>query len=134
MRDILSGHGRQFVVYVTGGVLSALTDIAAMQLLIERGVHYGLATSAGFALGLLVNYAFHAKLTFSASGDPRSFLRYLCVVGINYLFTLACVALSVALLDQPLPGKVASLPIVALNGFVLGKYWIFRQRTPRPSN
>lgn len=126
MIEFLLGHRRQIMVYLVGGVLSALADIGAMQLLITRGIHYTVATSAGFALGLLVNYAFHAKLTFRASGNAASFLRYLCVVGLNYAFTLGCVALSVALLDQALPGKIASLPLVALNGFVLGKYWIFR--------
>jgi hypothetical protein len=39
---------------------------------------------------------------------------------------MACVALSVSLLDSPLAGKLASLPLVALNGYVLGKYWIFK--------
>lgn len=126
MRDFLLGHRRQFALFVVGGVLSALADIGAMQLLIARGVHFSVATSAGFALGLLVNYAFHAKLTFRESGNATSFLRYLCVVGLNYAITLGCVALSVHLLGQALPGKIASLPVVAINGFLLSKYWIFR--------
>jgi hypothetical protein len=36
------------------------------------------------------------------------------------------VALSVQLLDAALPGKLLSLPLVALSGFVLGKYWIYK--------
>lgn len=48
------------------------------------------------------------------------------MVGLNYGLTLGCVALSVALLDQALAGKIASLPLVAISGFVLGKYWIYR--------
>jgi putative flippase GtrA len=124
--EYLLGHRRQIALYLLGGVLSALADIGTMQLLITRGLHYTLATSAGFAIGLLVNYAFHAKLTFRTAGNARSFARYLCVVGLNYGLTLGCVALSVALLDQALAGKIASLPLVAISGFVLGKYWIFR--------
>lgn len=126
MREFLLGHRRQFALFVAGGLISALADIGAMQLLIWRGIHYSLATSVGFALGLLVNYAFHATLTFRESGNASSFLRYLCVVGLNYAITLGCVALSVQLLGQALPGKIASLPVVAINGFVLSKYWIFR--------
>jgi hypothetical protein len=34
--------------------------------------------------------------------------------------------MSVALLGIPLAGKLVSLPVVALNGFVLSKYWIFK--------
>jgi putative flippase GtrA len=124
--DKLLAHWRQFSVFVAGGVLCALVDIGLMQALIHTGVHYASATTAGFAAGLLVNYAFHSRVTFAQAATPTNFVRYLCVVGINYLLTMACVALSVSLLDSPLAGKLASLPLVALNGYVLGKYWIFK--------
>ena len=101
-------------------------DIGMMQALLLQGSHYTLAASAGFALGLVVNYAFHAKLTFRASGNAWSPLRYLCLVAVNYGLTLACVALAGQLLGGPMPGKLLSLPLVAVNGFLVGKYWIFR--------
>jgi putative flippase GtrA len=124
--DKLLAHWRQFAVFITGGVICALVDIGLMQALIGAGVHYASATTAGFAAGLLVNYAFHSRVTFAQAATPANFMRYLCVVGINYLLTMACVALSVSLLGLPLAGKLASLPLVALNGYVLGKYWIFK--------
>jgi putative flippase GtrA len=124
--DKLRAHRRQFSLYLAGGLLCALVDVGLMQLLLAAGAHYAGATSAGFAAGLLVNFAFHSRVTFAAAATPGSFARYLCVVGINYLITLACVALAAALLARPLGGKLASLPLVALNGFVLGKYWIFK--------
>lgn len=117
---------RQFAVFVTGGAVCALVDVGLMQLLSAAGVHFASATTAGFAAGLLVNYAFHSRVTFAAAATPANFMRYLCVVGVNYLLTMACVALSVALLGMPLPGKLVSLPLVALNGFMLSKYWIFK--------
>lgn len=117
---------RQFLVFVAGGVLCALIDIGLMQLLIGAGVDYRAATSAGFAAGLLVNYAYHAKLTFRAQAGTRNFARFLCVVALNYLLTMACVAISVAWIGEALPGKLLSLPLVAVNGFLLSKYWTFR--------
>ncbi|MDT1843052.1 GtrA family protein, partial [Acinetobacter baumannii] len=45
---------------------------------------------------------------------------------INYLLMLACVALAAALLDNPLAGKLVSLPIVAINGYLLSKHWIYK--------
>lgn len=125
MRRLLL-HRRQFGVFVAGGLLSALADIGLMQLLVAAGAHYAAATTAGFAAGLVVNYAFHSRVTFQAASTPASFARYLCLVGLNYVLTLACVALAVALRLPPLAGKIVSLPLVALNGFVLGKYWIFK--------
>jgi putative flippase GtrA len=122
----LLAHWRQFALFVSGGLLCALVDIGLMQALISGGVHYASATTAGFGAGLLVNYAFHSRITFEQAATPFNFMRFMCVVGINYLLTMACVSLSVALLGSPLPGKIFSLPLVALNGFLLGKYWIFK--------
>lgn len=122
----LLAHRRQFAVFVAGGLLCALVDVGLMQALIAAGIHFASATTAGFAAGLLVNYAFHSRVTFEASATPFNFARYLCVVGINYLLTMGFVSMSVALLANPLAGKLVSLPLVALNGFVLSKYWIFK--------
>jgi putative flippase GtrA len=121
----------QFLIYLAGGVLCALVDIGVMQLMVRSGTAYQLATSAGFASGLLLNYAYHARLTFRSKASSTNFLRYMCVVAANYLLTLACVAAAVALLDikvatSSLIGKVVSLPIIAINGYLLGKYWIFK--------
>ncbi len=116
----------QLLRYLAGGVLSALLDIGLMQLLLARGAAPAAAASAGFLAGLLLNYAFHARVTFGRLASPAGFARFLCLVGLNYLLTLACVALAVALGLPALAGKLLSLPLVAANGFLLGKYWIFR--------
>jgi hypothetical protein len=49
------------------------------------------------------------------------------VVGLNYLLTMGCVALAVALAGMPLLGKVVSLPLVSVSGYLLSKFWIFRK-------
>ncbi len=120
----------QFFVFVGGGMLCALLDICVMQLLIRAGVGYQVGASVGFVSGLMLNYAFHKYLTFKAA-ENYHFVRYLCVVGINYALTMACVALGVLVLGDPeahsaLIGKLVSLPLVAVNGYLLSKYWIAR--------
>ncbi|MES2901286.1 MAG: GtrA family protein [Pseudomonadota bacterium] len=125
MRELVARH-RQLLTYLTGGVLSALLDVGLMQLLIVQGVNYVWATTAGFITGLLFNFAFHARMTFAAPMRGATFVRYLCVVGMNYLLTLACVSASVELAGMAVIGKLASLPLVAAIGFVLGKRWIFK--------
>jgi len=117
---------RQFGVFLIGGLLCAGVDIGLMQLLIENGAHHTAAASAGFVAGLLVNYAFHSRVTFEQAASKSSFARYLCVVGLNYVLTIACVALAVSLADNPLAGKILSLPLVAVNGYLLSRYWIFK--------
>lgn len=125
MIELLSRH-RQFLIFISGGVLSALIDIGVMQALIAANINFVAATTAGLLAGLSVNYLFHARLTFEARMSPHSMMRYLCVVALNFGITLAIVALSVALAAGALPGKLVSLPVVALNSFLLGKHWIFR--------
>ena len=117
---------RQFLVFVSGGVLCALIDIGLMQWLLLRGCHPVAASSAGFGAGLAVNYAFHAKLTFRTVTGGRSLARYLCVVALNYLLTIALVSLAQWLVGSPLAGKLVSLPAVAVNGYLLSRWWIFR--------
>jgi putative flippase GtrA len=122
----LIARQRQFLVYLVGGGLSALIDVGIMQLLIAHGVNFVIAVSVGFVVGLLVNYAFHSNLTFQTSATAFSFARYLCVVGINYALTLGCVSLSIWLVGIAVIGKLISLPIIAINGYLLGKHWIFK--------
>lgn len=116
----------QIVIYLLGGVLSAVVDIGGMQLLILGGAHPVIATTCGFALGLLVNYAFHFKVTFKNPKKNGSFIRYLCVVLMNYLLTIGLVQLAMIAGINPLYGKIISLPLVAANGYILGRTWIFK--------
>lgn len=125
MKALIRRH-RQFLVFLCGGVLSAILDIGVMQVLRLLGTNIALATTAGFGTGLLVNYAFHAKVTFQRDAVSANFIRYICLVAVNYCLTLVCVAAAVKLGIDPVFGKLASLPVVAMNGFLLGKYWIFR--------
>ena len=48
------------------------------------------------------------------------------VLLLNYLITLFFVALSEHFLDSIVIGKIASFPVVAVNGFLWGKYWVFK--------
>jgi putative flippase GtrA len=117
---------RQFLVFVAGGVLTALIDIGLMQLALRSGATPLAAASIGFAAGLAVNYAFHARITFARLTRSHSVLRFLCVVALNYGLTLLLVALAQTLLGSPLTGKLISLPLVAANGFLLSKFWVFK--------
>jgi putative flippase GtrA len=117
----------QFLVYVSGGVLCAVIDIGLMQILVSNMVDPVVAASAGFIVGLFVNYVFHAKVTFKNVTTPATFFRFMCLVVLNYLITIVLVALAARWLTYPLIGKLCSLPIVALNGFFLGKHWVFKE-------
>jgi len=118
---------RQFLLYLTGGLLSALIDIGILQLMIRAGINPWLSATAGFFVGLLFNFLFHANLTFRSATSLRSFIQYLVVVGLNYSITLLFIYISYSLMHEGvLSGKIVSLPVIAANGYLLGKYWIFK--------
>jgi hypothetical protein len=43
---------------------------------------------------------------------------------------MACVSLAVALAGMPMLGKIVSLPLVSVSGYLLSKFWIFRKGVP----
>jgi putative flippase GtrA len=121
-----AGERRRVGLYLVGGVLSALVDIGVLQALLVAGVGPLAATSAGFGASLVVNYLFHANVTFTGpAARGGAFARYLAVVAGNYLLTLALVAGAAALFGMPMAGKLVALPLVAAVGYLLGKRWIF---------
>ena len=116
----------RFATFVVIGIGSALADILLLQTLWHSGVHYGIAATAGFVVGLLINYVGHTRITFQKKETMQNLAGYLIVVFINYLITLLCVSLSENYLDNVLIGKLISLPLVAVNGYLCGKYWVYK--------
>ena len=125
MPEILARH-RQFVLFLLVGGASALIDVGLLQLLLMNGAGVLASTSAGFGAGLLFNFVCHARYTFTTSISGSVFVRYLCVVALNYLITLACVGIAVTLALAPVTGKIVALLVVPVIGYMLGKYWIFK--------
>lgn len=114
------------MLFITVGGACAAIDLGIMQLLISNAVAPWIAASIAFAVCVIVNYTAHARLTFDAPSSLPSFLRFLAIVGLNYVITVACVQAAHSLLGNAIIGKLASYPIVTLNGFLLGKYWVFK--------
>lgn len=125
-RSLQALFSRQFLVFVIGGVLSALVDIGSMMLMLRAGVGTLAATTFGFAVGLAVNYMFHVRMTFATRNTLPAVIRFVMIVGVNYGTTLVFVIVAQSLGASVVIGKVASLPVVAINGFLLSKFWAFR--------
>lgn len=117
---------RQFSVYIAVGLVSALIDVGLMQLLISFEFHHLASATFGFIFGLIVNFLLHSRITFKEPYSLRIFTRYMAIVLINYVLVLAIVQLFNELLLLPVLGKIVSLPFVAINGFILSKYWVYK--------
>ena len=124
--QLIFARFRQFMVFAMVGGISAVCDIFVMQGLILFGIHPLWATTAGFIFGFVVNFILHLRVTFAHQNSFWVFIKFSVVVGINYFLTIILVKLSLAWFDEALIGKIASLPVVAINGFVLSKFWVFK--------
>jgi putative flippase GtrA len=123
MRELLASH-RQFVFFLAVGGATALLDAGGMA--VPLGVNYLAAATASYVLALGFNYTLHARLTFRSEMSRATAARFLCLVALNYGLTLAFVGAAAALLGNPMPGKIAAVLLVPVNGYLLGKYWIFK--------
>lgn len=116
----------RFVSFLGVGGLCALVDVGLMWLLIGLDFHYFFAASLSFGLGLALNFFLHSRLTFGVNYSHQILFRFLVVVLINYFLTLAVVVVFQEILGEPVWGKLVSLPLVAVNGFLWSKHWVFR--------
>jgi putative flippase GtrA len=80
----------------------------------------------GFLAGFVSNFLLHSRITFRAAYTHAQLLRFMMVVLLNFLLSMCIVFAFQEGLNAALLGKLLSLPLVAVNGFFLGKYWVFR--------
>lgn len=119
---------RQFFSYVGIGALSALIDIGTMQGLLLLGSTAELGVTLGFAVGLAFNYVCQGRVTFKVTSTSLyTVFKFGVFTLLNYALTMICVWISLWWLDSVLIGKLVSLPLVAVNGFLGSRYWIFAQ-------
>lgn len=116
----------QFLVFAGVGLATTVIDVTTLAALLRLGAHYTVATTLAFAAALVFNYLAHASVTFRATRSLDSMLRYGLILTINYLLTLGLVGAANSWIDNPLVGKLASIPLVTLIGFFSGRYWVFR--------
>jgi len=116
----------QFTAFLGVGLACAAVDLATTGGLIWLGLHYSVAASCGFAVGLWLNFVGHSRVSFPSKRSMSMAMRFSTVTILNYLLTLALVAAGAHWLQSPMYGKVLSIPLVAVNGFLWGKYWVFK--------
>lgn len=128
LRSAIDRH-QVFLRYAMTGGVSTSIDLLVVAGLTWRAVTPSWAVSVGFYTGVVVNYLMHHYFTFQRTDQATigRFLPYLCVVFANYLVTLAVVSSFLLLLpNQVLLGKVVSLPLVVMVGYLGTKRFVFK--------
>jgi putative flippase GtrA len=117
---------QQFIVFCAVGIISAILDVVSLLELVQQGVAPYFAVTIAFFFGLVVNLWLHAHLTFRTRVNTQNALRFLMVIVINYLLTMGFVFLFEQLGLSYLIGKIISLPLVAIHGFLWSRLWVFK--------
>ncbi|MFZ5657627.1 MAG: GtrA family protein [Pseudomonadota bacterium] len=128
-----AGVGRQVVLFAFFGAVQLAVDWLAFVLLTWAGVHVGVANLSGRVSGALAGYWLNGRFTFGASARPgverrMQAARFL----IGWLTTAGLSTAAVWLVEQQVGlhaawiSKLAIDLVIAVLGFVLSKYWIFR--------
>lgn len=127
IKMLWSNINRQFSVFIWVGCCCAALDVGLMRLLEHKGISFIISAPLGFAAGLILNFLLHAHLTFNAVYSYHMFVKFVVVVLMNFVLMMVCVTLSHFLTGMPLFGKILSLPLVAINGFLWSKYWVYKK-------
>lgn len=121
---------RQFVIFVVGGGASALVDVIVTWLMLTANTNDALAVTVGFISGVALNFIYHTRVTFSARFTAGSAVRFLIVLLFNYLLTLTIVFLLKNTMGvETLIGKIISLPVIAVSGYIASRFWIFKDNS-----
>jgi putative flippase GtrA len=116
------------VRYAGVGLLSLLVDAGTLWLLYNvAGRPLWLATTAGFWLSFVVNFAANKYFTFGVRTDgKRQLLRYAVLVLLNYAANLALVTGLVGLGLPAVVAKVIAVALITGANFVAYRQWVFR--------
>ena len=123
---MIKPHARQFLTFICVGGISAIIDVGCMRVLMLWQVHYVLAATAGFLLGFAINFTLHTLVTFKSAYSKTTLVKFMLVVLLNYGLTISIIAVSSYFWGSAMAGKILSLPVVAVSGFLLSKRWIYK--------
>jgi putative flippase GtrA len=117
---------QQFFIFSKVGIISGLMDVSLLLALVQLGVRAYFAITVAFFFGLGINLWLHANLTFQTRLSIQHIGRFLLVVCMNYGFTLGVVLIFEHLGLSYVLGKIISLPVVAIHGFLWSRLWVFK--------
>ncbi len=126
------GGGRRFVVYLAVGVAGFAVDFGLLVLLREvAGAPVWLAATVAFWASLAVVFLSNKYVTFDARGaGHRQLARYFALLGVNYVATLAVLALSERIGVGYQVGKVVAVAMTTVWNFFAYQLWVFRTVHP----
>ncbi|HEV7213166.1 MAG TPA: GtrA family protein [Blastococcus sp.] len=117
-----------FIRFALAGLFSFVVDAGTLWACYRMlGTPLWLATTAGFWLSFVSNFAANRYFTFGVrSRGGRQLFRYSVLVGLNYLATLGIVTGLAAVGLNALAAKTLAVAVLMIVNFFAYRNWVFR--------
>lgn len=95
-------------------------------------LNYKIAVSTAFVIATSTQFFLNRHLTFRCYNSKRieQIVKYITMVVVNYLITFFVVKSVVELLLwSPYIGIIISIGITVITGYLMSKFWVFKQNT-----
>lgn len=116
---------KQFVKFLSVGVINTLFGYSLFAFLIYMGLHYTVAVFIGTIIGVLFNFKTTGKLVFD-SHDNRLLWKFFGVYGVMYILNIIGLYVFEKMsVDIYIAGAILILPM-ALVSFGLNRRWVFK--------
>jgi putative flippase GtrA len=117
---------RQAFKFTLVGIISTIADIGVLRILISLKADDVIAIGLSFFIGVIINYMLHGIYTFQSTLSRKSIVKYFAVIIMNYLITNLIIFTFKEYNYSIIYSKLISIPFIAINGFILSKYWIYK--------
>lgn len=117
---------RELRRYYQAGILNAAFGFGLYSLLVAGGLGIYLAQIVAHILGIAFNYLTYSRHAFREAAPAK--LRFVLSYGVNYLVSLATLALAAQIVRSPYAAGLISIVLTsAINYFAL-KYLVFTRK------
>jgi putative flippase GtrA len=125
---------RQLLVFLCVGLITMAVQVMFFSLFLgPLSLSPGIAVSLSYVLATAFHFFMNRAFTFKAQRDQviAHLGKYIVVTGINYVNTIVVFDVIVRVFSlSPYLGLFASIGATVVTGFVLMKFWVFRDSSP----
>lgn len=120
---------RQLVVFAAVGAVGTGAHYLVLVFLVQKvGFGPALATTIGFAIGAIVNYALNRRVTFSSKASHvQAATKFVLVALIGAVLNLSVMWVAIRSMSMPyMLAQVLATGGVLVFNFALSRAWVFR--------
>jgi putative flippase GtrA len=125
----ITHNKKSILLFLTVGSLSAIVNLGSFTVLWKyMGVNYQVAVSVAYVLSVIFHFTANRNITFKShrSHYLKQVPRYLTMILVNYLITLAVTHFVVEILHlTPYIGIIMAIGITVNTSYFMSRYWVF---------